>query len=136
MVFVSSMEEYIIQLTSVFQHQFPFKNFHLHTTILPGELEIRFQVRWVDLYQVLASHIHWIGDAISTARVPKQNRSIRTDQSQSGVVAPPRPVNDDDLEQGLVWRVCNGFQVNSTIDPTAWPIRGWGVDTTHQQAGK
>ena len=33
----------------------------------------------------------------------------------------------------MAWIVCNGFQVNGTTQPTARPIRGWGVDTTHQE---
>ena len=121
---------------SLIQRQIPFKNFNLHTAIIPGESEIGFQVGRVDPYHILTSHLRLFRGAVTAAGIPKQNRPIRADQPQSRVVAPPRSVNKDDLEQGLVWIVCNGFHVEGSIRPTAWPIRSRGVNTAHDQTSQ
>jgi hypothetical protein len=43
------------------------------------------------------------------------------------------PIDDDDLKQGLPWRVCNGFQVYPMIHPTVWSIGRWGVNAGRHQ---
>jgi hypothetical protein len=48
------------------------------------------------------------------------------------VVTPPRAIDNDHLEQGLVWMVCSRFQVNPMIHPIIWPISAWGMKASHQ----
>jgi hypothetical protein len=83
MIFVSSLKEYIIHLVSMFYRQIPFEHFHLNAAMNPGELEIGFKIRGTFQNEIFASDVLLMIDAVTTTRIPKQNRSIWTDQPQS-----------------------------------------------------
>ncbi|OGQ08892.1 MAG: hypothetical protein A2026_17675 [Deltaproteobacteria bacterium RBG_19FT_COMBO_46_12] len=86
-----------MHLTSMFHRQIPFEHFHLNATINPGKLEVGFKIRGTYHDEIPASYILLMKDAVTAARIPKQNGSIRTNQSQSGMVAPCRSINNDHL---------------------------------------
>jgi hypothetical protein len=49
----------------------------------PSELEIGFKIRGTFQNEIFASDVLLMIDAVTTTRIPKQNRSIWTDQPQS-----------------------------------------------------
>jgi hypothetical protein len=48
MIFISSLKEDIIHLTSMFYLQIPFEHFHLNAAVNPSKLEIGFKIRGTD----------------------------------------------------------------------------------------
>ncbi len=136
MVFIRSIGEHVIQFLSMFQPQIPFKNLYLYAAIIPGKLQVCLKVRRIFPDQIFASYLLFMKGAVTAARVPEQNWSIGTDQPQGGVVAPPGPVHNDHLKQGLARVVCNGFQVEPSMIPIGWSIRGRAMSTSDKETDK
>ena len=130
------VKEHIAQLTSILLRQIPFENLHCHGGMMPSEPQICLEVGGIDYDNILFSHIPWIGNTIATPGIPKNYRSIWTNEPQSCVVGPQRCVHNNHLEPWLVRGIGNGLHIGWSTNPIFWQIRCWQVNTARHQTGE
>ena len=80
MIFVSSIKEYVVQLSGPFCCQIPFENLYFYTVKFPSELQVGFEIRRIYPDEVLAPDLLLMKNAITTPG--SQNRTGRSGQTK------------------------------------------------------